>query len=162
MANDINLVVLIGRLTRDAEVKYTNSGTPVTKFSLAVNRKKKSGDGWSDEVSYIDIVLWGKQGEALQQYLSKGKQISVSGELRQNRWEQDGHARSKIEVVASSVQLLGGNSNSGSNENTPQKNNSTGSSSFGGSSSGSFGGGNAFSRAPGKQDTMDFDDDIPY
>ncbi len=108
MANDINSVTLIGRLTRDAELKYTNSGTAVCKFSLAVNRKKRSGDQWTDEVSYFDIVLWGKQGEAIQQYLGKGKQIAVIGELRQNRWEQEGQNRSKVEVVASNVQLLGG------------------------------------------------------
>jgi len=108
MANDINLVALVGRLTRDGELKYTNSGLACLKFSLAVNRKKKSGDAWTDEVSYFDIVLWGKQGEAIKQYLSKGKQIAVSGELRQNRWEQDGQNRSKVEVIASNVQLLGG------------------------------------------------------
>lgn len=105
---DINSVTLIGRLTRDGELKYTNSGLAVLKFSLAVNRKKKSGDQWIDEVSYFDIVLWGKQGEAIQKYLQKGKQVAVSGELHQNRWEQDGQNRSKVEVVASNVQLLGG------------------------------------------------------
>ncbi len=110
MANDINAVVLVGRLTRDAELKYTNAGTAVCKFSLAVNRRKRSGDQWTDEVSYFDIVLWGKQGEAIQQYLSKGKQVAVNGELRQNRWEQDGQNRSKIEIIAANVQLLGGGS----------------------------------------------------
>lgn len=114
MANDINIVTLVGRLTREAELKYTNSGLAVCKFSLAVNRRKRSGEQWTDEVSYFDVVLWGKQGEAIQQYLGKGKQIAVSGELRQNRWEQDGQNRSKVEIVASNVQLLGGGSgNSG-------------------------------------------------
>ena len=110
MANDINTVVLVGRLTRDAELKYTNAGTAVCKFSIAVNRKKRSGEQWIDEVSYFDIVLWGKQGEAIHQYLGKGKQIAVNGELRQNRWEQDGQTRSKVEINASNVQLLGGGS----------------------------------------------------
>lgn len=113
MANDINLVTLVGRLTRDSELKYTNSGTAVCKFSLAVNRRKRSGEQWTDEVSYFDVVLWGKQGEALQQYLAKGKQIAVSGELRQNRWEQDGQSRSKVEIVANNLQLLGGNTGGG-------------------------------------------------
>ncbi|MCK5154314.1 MAG: single-stranded DNA-binding protein [Spirochaetales bacterium] len=114
MANDINIVTLVGRLTRDSELKYTNSGTAVCKFSLAVNRKKRSGDQWTDEVSYFDVVLWGKQGEALQQYLGKGKQVAVSGELRQNRWEQDGQSRSKVEIIANNLQLLGGNTGGGS------------------------------------------------
>lgn len=108
MANDINVVMLVGRLTRDAELKYTNSGTAVCKFSIAVNRRKRSGDQWTDEASFFDIVLWGKQGEAIHQYLGKGKQIAVHGELRQNRWEQEGQKRSKVEVIASNVQLLGG------------------------------------------------------
>ncbi|MCD6398229.1 MAG: single-stranded DNA-binding protein [Spirochaetaceae bacterium] len=139
MANDINIVTLVGRLTRDAELKYTNSGIAVCKFSLAVNRKKRSGDQWTDEVSYFDIVLWGKQGEAIQQYLGKGKQIAVSGELRQNRWEQDGQNRSKVEVIASNVQLLGGSggSNTGTsgnyntNRNDTQTNGSNQNQSFG-------------------------------
>lgn len=113
---DINCVVLVGRLTRDAELKYTNSGYPVCTFSIAVNRRRKNGDTWEDEVSFFDIVLWGKQGESLNQYLVKGKQVSVSGELRQNRWEQDGQARSKVEVVAGNIQLLGGTANSASNQ----------------------------------------------
>lgn len=105
---DINRVVLVGRLTRDAELKYISSGTAVCKFSLASNRRKKSGDEWVDEVSFFDIILWGRQGESLNQYLVKGKQVGVEGELRQNRWEQDGQSRSRVEIVALNVQLLGG------------------------------------------------------
>jgi single-strand DNA-binding protein len=107
MAEDINTVVLVGRLTRDAELKYTNSGTALAKLGLANNRRKKSGDQWVDEVSFFDVILWGRQAEALNQYLVKGKQIGVIGELRQNRWEQDGQNRSRVEIVASNIQLLG-------------------------------------------------------
>lgn len=110
---DINHVVLVGRLTRDAELKYTAGGQAVCKFSLAVNRRKKSGDQWVDEASFFDIVLWGKQGESLNQYLLKGKQVGIEGELRQDRWEQDGQNRSKVEIVANNLQLLGGNSSGG-------------------------------------------------
>jgi single-strand DNA-binding protein len=111
---DINHVVLVGRLTRDAELKYTSGGQAVCKFSIAVNRRKKSGEQWVDEANFFDIVLWGRQGESLNQYLVKGKQIGVDGELRQDRWEQDGQNRSKVEVVATNIQLLGGNSNGSS------------------------------------------------
>ncbi len=114
MANDLNMVVLVGRLTRDPEMRYTNSGTAVLRFSLAVNRRKRSGDSWTDEVSFFDATVWGKQAESLNNYLVKGKQVAVNGELRQNRWEQDGQKRSKIEVVANSVQLLGDPSGGGS------------------------------------------------
>jgi single-strand DNA-binding protein len=105
---DLNHVVLIGRLTRDAELKYTANGQAVCKFSVAVNRRKKSGDQWVDEANFFDVVLWGRQGEALNQYLVKGKMVGVDGELRQDRWEQDGQNRSKVEIVAGNLQLLGG------------------------------------------------------
>lgn len=108
---DVNHVILIGRLTRDAELKYISSGTPVCKFSLAVNKRRKQGEEWIDECSFFDIVLWGKSGENLNQYLVKGKQVAVEGELHQNRWEQDGQARSKVEINADNVQLLGGDKN---------------------------------------------------
>jgi single-strand DNA-binding protein len=116
---DINHVVLIGRLTRDAEIKYTTGGQPVCKFSLAINRRKKNGDQWVDEVNYFDMVLWGKQGEALNQYLVKGKLVGVDGELRQDRWEQDGQNRSKVEIVVNNLQLLGGNPGGGNSSYGP-------------------------------------------
>jgi single-strand DNA-binding protein len=75
---------------------------------LAVNRRKKQGDQWVEEANFFDIVLWGKAGEAINQYLVKGKQVAVEGELRQDRWEQDGQNRSKVEIMANNVMLLGG------------------------------------------------------
>lgn len=108
MANDINSVILVGRLTRDAEMRYTNSGMAICKFSVAVNRRKRSGDQWTDEVNFFDITLFGKSAEGVHQYLVKGKQVAIQGELRQNRWEQDGQTRSKVEIVAQNLELLGG------------------------------------------------------
>jgi len=105
---DINHVVLVGRLTRDAELKYTAGGQAVCKFSVAINRRRKNGEQWVDEANYFDVVLWGRQGEALNQYLLKGKPVGVEGELRQDRWQQDGQARTKVEIVANNIQLLGG------------------------------------------------------
>jgi single-strand DNA-binding protein len=105
---DVNHVILIGRLTRDAELKYTSGGMAVSKFAIAVNKRRKQGEQWVDEANFFDIVLWGRQGETLNQYLIKGKQVAVEGELHQNRWEQDGQSRSKIEINANNVQLLGG------------------------------------------------------
>jgi len=110
---DINHVVLIGRLTRDSELKYTAGGQAVCKFSIAVNRRKKQGEQWVEEPNFFDIVLWGRQGESLNQYLVKGKQVGIDGELRQDRWEQDGQNRSRVEIVANNLQLLGGSGNSG-------------------------------------------------
>ncbi len=152
MANDINSVTLVGRLTRDAELKYTGGGTAVCKFSIAVNRSRKSGDGWQEEAHFFDIVLWGRQGEAIHQYLTKGKQIAVQGELRQNRWEKDGQQRSKVEINAQNVQLLGGpggnRNDSGSSYNNRPNN---------GPSNGPDNGQNNFSGGPEQ-----FEDDIPF
>jgi single-strand DNA-binding protein len=109
------MVVLIGRLTRDAELKYTAGGQAVCKFSVAVNRKKKDGDNWVDEASFFDVVLWGRQGEVLNQYLLKGKQVGVNGELRQERWQDrdSGQVRTKVEIIAANIQLLGGGNGNG-------------------------------------------------
>jgi len=106
---DVNHAILIGRLTRDAEIKYTNGGFPVSNFSIAINRRRKNGDQWVDEVHYFNITLFGKSAESLKPYLVKGKQVAVDGELRQDRWEQDGQTRSKVYIAANNVQLLGGN-----------------------------------------------------
>ena len=125
---DLNHVVLIGRLTRDAELKYTSSGQAICKFSIAVNRRKKTGDQWEDEANFFDIVLWGRQGENLNQYLIKGKMVAVNGELRQDRWQQDGQNRSKVEIVADFLQLLGGgNYPDKQNQNQSRDNNYEGS-----------------------------------
>ncbi|MCX7029947.1 MAG: single-stranded DNA-binding protein [Spirochaetes bacterium] len=108
MAGSINHVVLVGNLTRNAELKYTNSGTAISAFSLAVNQRRKKDDQWVDESHFFDVEYWGKAAEAVNQYLVKGKQVGVEGSLRQDRWEKDGQTRSKVKITASNVMLLGG------------------------------------------------------
>ena len=108
---DINSVTIVGRLTRDIEVKDIPGGQ-LGKFSVAVGRRYKKGEQWVDETDYIDCVMF----RALQiaQYMVKGKQVAVQGSLSQSRWQtQDGQNRSKIEVRANTVQLLGGERNPG-------------------------------------------------
>ena len=105
---DINHVVIVGRLTRDAELRYTNSGSAVANISLAINTRRRRDDQWVDEAHFFDAVVWGKTAESLSPYLTKGKQIGLEGELRQNRWEQDGQRRSKVEIFTRNIQLLGG------------------------------------------------------
>lgn len=107
MAGDINHVVLVGRLTRDAELKYTNSGMALTKLGIAVNRRMKQGDQWVDEANFFDATLWGKRGESLNQYLSRGQQVAIDGELRQERWEKDGVKNSRVTIHVNDIQLLG-------------------------------------------------------
>lgn len=104
----MNHVVLVGRLTRDAELKYSNTGVAITNLSLAVNSRTKRDDTWQDEAHFFDAVLIGRRAEALAQYLVKGKQLALQGELRQNRWEQEGQRRSRVEIFVRDIQLLGG------------------------------------------------------
>ncbi|MBL8966763.1 MAG: single-stranded DNA-binding protein [Spirochaetaceae bacterium] len=105
---DLSVAVLVGRLTRDAELKYTNSGQAVCHFSVATGSRVKKGDQWVDESSFWDVDLWGKRAESVNQYLTKGKLVAVQGDMRQDKWEQDGQSRMKVKITANDVQLLGG------------------------------------------------------
>lgn len=113
---DINKVVLVGRLTHDLGNDERNwgflpNGQARANISIAVNQSKKRGDEWVNEVSYFDIAIFGKTAENLKPYLLKGKQIAVEGHLKQDRWkDQQGNNKSKISIVAKTVQLLGGKS----------------------------------------------------
>ena len=102
-----NKVILIGNLTKDPELRYTAQGTAVASFRLAINSKFKSGEEMKEETLFIDVTVWGKQGETVSQYLSKGSQCLVEGRLNENSWESDGQKRTKMEVVASTVRFLG-------------------------------------------------------
>ena len=110
---DLNHVVLIGRLTQDLgsderSFGYVGNGQARANVSIAVNRAKKNGNQWIDEVNFFNITIWGKTAENLKPYLTKGKQICVEGHLKQDRWEKDGQKQSRITIVADNVQLLGG------------------------------------------------------
>jgi len=102
-----NKVILMGNLTRDPEIRYNPNGTAVANFGLAVNRRYKMGDENREEVGFFDIVAFGKQAELCSQYLNKGSGVLIEGRLQQRRWEtDDGQKRSKVEVVAQSVQFM--------------------------------------------------------
>ncbi len=108
MAGDLNRVTLIGRLTRDPELRQTNSGGAYCRFSIANNRSYTVNGEKREEVSYIDCVVWGRQAEILNQYCRKGKQVAIDGRLQQRSWDgQDGKKQSRIDVVVDSFQLLG-------------------------------------------------------
>jgi single-strand DNA-binding protein len=108
MAGDINRVTLVGRLTRDPELQHLPSGTPVLRLGLAVNgRQQDSGGNWVDKPNFFDVKVFGNQAEMLSQHLAKGRRVGVDGRLDWSSWEaQDGSKRSKVEVVAQSVQFL--------------------------------------------------------
>ena len=98
----------VGRLTRDSELKYTNGGQAVCHFSIVTDGKEKKGDAWVDVPSFWDVDLWGKQGESVAQYLTKGKLVHIVGPVKIEQWEQDGQKRQKVKISASHVTLLSG------------------------------------------------------
>lgn len=162
MANsDINSVVIVGRLTRDAELRYLNSGTAVASISIAVNRSKKDGDQWISEANFFDVSYFGKGAEGIKPYLTKGTQIAVQGSLRQDRWEKDGQKFSRVNILADSIELLGSMSSSSQNNGN--------SDSFGGyqqrasySQNQSSGGGYEPSSEAFGGDNAGFPEDIPF
>lgn len=103
-----NKVILAGNLTRDPELRYTPNGSPVCGFGLALNRRYQNGQGSDvEEVTFVEITVWGKQAEACTEYLSKGRTVLLEGHLRQDRWETtEGEKRSQLKVVAESVKFL--------------------------------------------------------
>ncbi len=117
-SNDLNKVILIGRLTRDAELKYNTKGTAIAAVSLANNRSVKRNDNWETEVSYFDADIFGKTAENLKPYLTKGKMICITARMKQDRWEKDGQKFSRVKLEAEDVQLLGGSSSENPNSST--------------------------------------------
>jgi single-strand DNA-binding protein len=145
MAANINRVVLVGNLTRDPELRHTPGGTPVCSLRVAVNDRKRDESGnWVDAPNYFSVSVFGNQAENCAQYLSKGRPVGVDGKLRWREWQaQDGSKREAVEIVADSVQFLGGRGDGDL-----------------------AGGGNQFVPAGAQQESADFpaaaDDDIPF
>lgn len=108
MAN-LNKVLLIGNLTRDPEVRYTPKGTAVADIGIAINRVWSNDQGQrQEETTFVDVTLWGRQAELAQQYLTKGRGVFIEGRLQMDTWDdkQTGQKRSKLKVVAESLQFL--------------------------------------------------------
>jgi len=116
MAGDINRVTIVGRLTRDPELAHLPSGTAVLKLGVAVNgRQKDEGGNWIDKPNFFDVKVFGNQADALNNHLAKGRRVGVDGRLDWSSWEaQDGTKRSKVEIVAQSVQFLDSRQDAGS------------------------------------------------
>jgi single-strand DNA-binding protein len=105
---DLNRVTLIGRLTRDPELRHTAGGDPVCGIRLAVSSRAKGADGeWGDRSNYFDITIFGRQAETASTYLSKGRRIGVDGRLSWREWEaKDGGKRQTVEVIANDLFFL--------------------------------------------------------
>jgi single-strand DNA-binding protein len=105
-----NKVLLMGNLTRDPEVRYTPKGTAIANLGLAVNRRWTTETGeQKEEVTFVDVEVWGRQAETVGQYLSKGKPIFVEGRLKLDSWEdkESGQKKSKLKVVCEHFQFIG-------------------------------------------------------
>ena len=112
MSNDINRVFMIGRLTKDPELKYTQGGTAVASLSVANNKTFTQNGEKKEQVSFFNCTAWGKLAETLSKYVHKGDKIAVEGRLQQRTWEKDGQKHSVVEVVIDNVQFLGSPSGS--------------------------------------------------
>jgi single-strand DNA-binding protein len=118
-ATNINRVILTGNLTRDPELRSLPSGTSVCSLRVAVNTRRKDQSGeWVDKPNYFSVTVWGAQGDNCARYLSKGRPVAIDGRLEWREWEaKDGGKRESIEIVADSVQFLGGREDGGGNGN---------------------------------------------
>ncbi|YCM42380.1 single-stranded DNA-binding protein [Verrucomicrobiaceae bacterium 227] len=119
----VNKVMLLGNLTRDPEIRYTPKGTAVTDLGMAVNRVRTGDNGERiEEVTYVDVTLWGRQAELAGQYLGKGRPVFIEGRLQLDQWDdkQSGQKRSRLRVVGENMQFLpsGGGSGSGGGGNS--------------------------------------------
>ena len=109
-----NRVILMGNMTRDPEMRYLPSGLAVSDIGLAVNDRRRTPAGdWVDEVTFVDITLWGRQAEIACEYLAKGSPALVEGRLKLDTWETDGQKRSKLKVVGEKIVLLRSRSDGG-------------------------------------------------
>lgn len=113
----INRVVLSGNLTRDPELRTTQSGTSVLTFGIAVNDRRRNNQTgeWGDYPNFIDCSMFGARAEKLNQYLSKGAKVALEGRLRWSQWERDGQKRTRIEVIIDEIELMQRRDNSTSN-----------------------------------------------
>lgn len=106
--SDLNTVTIIGRLTKDAEIKHTNSGTIVANLSIASNTRIKQNNEWVDKPNFFDATGFGARYERLAEYLTKGKRVGITGRLDYQSWETDqGAKRSRIGIIINDINLLG-------------------------------------------------------
>ena len=112
---NINRVVMTGNLTRDPELRSTPGGSSVCKLRIACNTRRKNGQTgeWEEKPNFFDVTVWGTQGENCSRYLSKGRPVAVDGRLEWREWEQEGVKRQAVDIIADSVQFLGGRDDAG-------------------------------------------------
>lgn len=107
-ATNINRVIISGNLTKDPELRTLASGFAICSMRIATNTRKKVGDEWTDKANYFDVTVFGKQGENVARFLSKGRGVIIDGRLEWREWEKDGQKRQAVEIIADSVEFKGG------------------------------------------------------
>ena len=107
----INRVVISGNITRDPELRRTQSGMAIMSFGVAVNdrRRNQQTNEWEDRVNFVDCTVFGKRAESLSDRLSKGMKVAIEGKLRYSQWERDGQKRSKLEVAVDEIEFMSRN-----------------------------------------------------
>ena len=106
--SSFNKVIIMGRLTRDVELKSVNNGTSLTQIGIAVNERRKTRDGtWQDDVHFLEVTFWGKQAEILSQYMEKGQPLLIEGRIKQDRWESDGQKHSRLKIHGEQFSFVG-------------------------------------------------------
>lgn len=114
MSQDLNKVIIVGRMVREIECKSTNNGGMIGKFSLASNRSEKRGNEWQEVAGFFNVVVFGKQAETIQKRTSKGSRLAIEGHLRFNSWEgADGKKHSAVEIGLDRFQFLDSKPESG-------------------------------------------------
>lgn len=106
----INRAIISGNLTRDPELRHTQSGMPVLSMGVAVNdrrRNPQTGE-WEDYPNFIDCTMFGARAQSLSNYLSKGTKVAIEGKLRYSSWGRDGQRRSKVEVAVDEIEIMSG------------------------------------------------------
>lgn len=156
-----NKVILMGNLTRDPEVRYTPSGTAVSEIGLAVNRSwfDKQSNQRKEEVTFVDVTLWGRQAEVAGEYLTKGRGVLIEGRLQLDQWDdkETGQKRSKLRVVGESMTMLPGRGDGAPQRSGGGQDTSGGSSAAGAPAPGASGGG--FETSGGSTPP---DDEVPF
>lgn len=150
-----NRVVLVGNLTRDPELRHIPSGMAVSDIGLAVNDRVKRNNEWVDEVTFVDITLWGRTAEVCNEYLSKGSPVLIEGRLKLDTWEKDGQKRSKLKVIGERMQMLSGSGGGGGGGRSR-----SGSSSSSSDSYDSYASDDSYDSPPARSAPPD--DDIPF
>jgi len=111
---NINRVVLTGNLTRDPELRSTPGGLAICKLGIAVNTRRKNSEGqWEEKPNFFRVTVFGRQAESCSQYLKKGRPVAIDGRLEWSSWENDGQKRESIDIIADTVQFLGGREDAG-------------------------------------------------